>query len=192
MSISGGRFDTIIHNRFVRNRAWGIIVVPSPDSGPPCTGGTPGALGPGSCLFDEWGVGVLDNTFAHNGGYGKPSNGDIAWLNFQSGNPTPCFHGNVEQGGGSAKTSPSDLQKTHPKCNGSKIKADTNGPFLTQILCSTNTSLGSGPPKCPNGKYPQRTHVVMHRLPSNLPTMPDPCRGVPVSPWCPSKSGFTG
>jgi hypothetical protein len=194
MSISGGRFDTVIHNRFVNNKAWGIIVVPSPDSGPPCTGGTPGGLGPGSCLFDSWGNGMLDNTFSDNGGYGKPSNGDIAWLNFESGHPTPCFHGNVEKGGGKAKTSPADLQTKYPKCDGSKIKANTNGPFLTQILCATNTSLGGGPPKCPNGKYPQRTHVVMHALPpaSELPTMPDPCRGVPVNPWCPSKRGFTG
>jgi hypothetical protein len=24
----------------------------------------------------------------------------------------------------------------------------------------------------------------MHRLPRNLPTMPNPCKGVPANPWC--------
>jgi hypothetical protein len=186
MSVSGGRFDTVIHNRFVRNDAWGIIVVPYPDSGGPCTGGTPGGLGAGSCLFDEWGDAVLDNTFSDNGGYGKPSNGDIAWLDFESGHPTPCFRGNAESGGGPAKTSPSNLQKAHPRCTGKPIKKNPNGPFLTEILCSTGISLGSGPPPCPDGKYPQRTKVVMHRLPTDLPTMPNPCRGVPANPWCPA------
>src|SRR5205807_1792658 len=41
ISVSGGRNDTIIHNTFANNKAWGIIFVPFPDSGPPCTGGTP-------------------------------------------------------------------------------------------------------------------------------------------------------
>ena len=27
-------------NRFVNNGAWGVIFVPFPDSGPPCSGGT--------------------------------------------------------------------------------------------------------------------------------------------------------
>ncbi len=39
MSISGGRNDTVINNRFVHNGAWGSILVPFPGSGPPCTGG---------------------------------------------------------------------------------------------------------------------------------------------------------
>src|ERR1700756_3396234 len=36
MSVSGGRFDTIMDNRFVNNDAWGMILVPSLDSGKPC------------------------------------------------------------------------------------------------------------------------------------------------------------
>ena len=40
MSVSGGRNDTIMNNRFVNNKAWGIIFVPYLDSGTPCTGGT--------------------------------------------------------------------------------------------------------------------------------------------------------
>ena len=30
----------------------------------------------------------------------------------------------------------------------------------------------------------RRTSVIMHPLPAGLPTMPDPCSGVPANPWC--------
>ena len=40
MSLSGARDDTVVDNTFVDNDAWGTILVPYPDSGSPCTGGT--------------------------------------------------------------------------------------------------------------------------------------------------------
>ena len=41
MSISGGRNDTVMDNRFVNNNAWGVIVrALSGQRDPPCTGGT--------------------------------------------------------------------------------------------------------------------------------------------------------
>ena len=46
VSISGGRNDTVVDNRFVRNGAWGVIFVPYPDTetppsdAPPCKGGS--------------------------------------------------------------------------------------------------------------------------------------------------------
>ena len=70
MSVSGGRNDTVMDNRFVNNGAWGVDRHRrTPDSGPPCTGGTPNSplLGKGSCLFDDWGDAVVNNTFTHNG-----------------------------------------------------------------------------------------------------------------------------
>jgi hypothetical protein len=187
MSISGGRNDTIMNNRFVRNNAWAVILIPYPDSGPPCTGGTLGALGPGSCLYDDWGDAVLQNKFAANGTYGHPSNGDIAWLNFENGHSTPCFSGNAEQGGGSVSTSPSNLQQTNPTCNDASVPANGNGTFLNEVLCDAQVSLTGGPPSCPSGPYPRRSTVVMHALPRNLKTMPNPCAGVPANPWCPAR-----
>jgi hypothetical protein len=188
MSISGGRNDTVMNNRFERNNAWGLIVVPFLDSGPPCTGGTTNAAGPGSCLYDEWGDAVIGNAFSHNGGYGHPTNGDVAWFNFQSGHPTPCFAGNTEQGGGSFSTSPTGLQQTHPNCDGSATPGNNNLSFLLEVLCDSQVQLISGvPAACPSGQYPRRSQVVMHPLPSNLATMPSPCSGVPANPWCPSR-----
>ena len=77
MSVAGARNDTIMGNTFTHNNAWGVIFVPYPDAGGPCHGGTIGGLGPGSCLFDEWGLHLIGNTFGSNGGYGHPSNGDF-------------------------------------------------------------------------------------------------------------------
>ena len=74
MSISGGRNDTVMDNRFANNNAWGVILVPGLDSGKPCFGGTfGGVLGPRSCLWDDYGDALVGNTFSHNGSYGHPS-----------------------------------------------------------------------------------------------------------------------
>ncbi|HEY7939351.1 MAG TPA: hypothetical protein VID05_05925, partial [Acidimicrobiales bacterium] len=45
---------------------------------------------------------------------------------------------------------------------------------------------------CPPGaNYPQATTPVMRPLPVDLPTMPDPCAGVPTNPWCPASATVT-
>ena len=90
MSISGGRNDTVMDNTFANNNAWGIILVPYPDTARPCTGGTPGGAGQ-ACLYDEYGDAIVGNTFHNNGGFGNPTNGDIAELNFEAGHATDCY-----------------------------------------------------------------------------------------------------
>jgi hypothetical protein len=191
MSVSGGRNDTIMNNTFARNKAWGVIVVPFPDSGPPCIGGTPNGLGSGSCLYDEWGDALLNNTFIDNGGYGHPSNGDFGWLNLQKGHPTSCWSGNSEPSGGSLKPAGAALlQTSHSSCNGSPAQTGSSDPqFLNELLCDTQVSLVSGqPPNCPTGQYPRFKHAVMHPLPTKrLPTMPNPCAGAPKNAWCTGK-----
>jgi hypothetical protein len=186
MSVSGGRNDTIMNNRFIHNNAWGVILVPYLDSGPPCTGGSKDTLGKGSCLYDQWGNALLGNTFGANGSYGHPSNGDFGAINFESGHPTNCYNGNTEVGGGSVKpASAAVAQQTHPTCNGQLAPAGASDPnFLTEVLCDAQVSINPpAPPACPTGQYPRRTGVIMHPLPK-LPTMPNPCAGVPANPWC--------
>ncbi len=183
MSVSGGRNDTVMDNRFVNNDAWGLIVVNYPDSGKPCTGGTLNSpiLGNGSCLFDEWGDAVLDNKFTHDGGYGNPTNGDFEQLNFES-HPSDCFRGNVDTSGALTPVS-AQLEKSYPVCTTTAVAPNLNIPFVNEVLCDSSISL---PPfGCqPGDHYPHRTHVVMHPLPKHLKTMPNPCQGVPSNPWC--------
>jgi hypothetical protein len=186
ISISGARNDTVMNNRFERNNAWGIIVVPYPDSGPPCTGGTQTQA---ACVFDESGIAVIGNTFGHNGGYGNPSNGDIAAVNTEPG-PTDCYSGNTEEGGGAATTSPSNLQQMYPSCTGATVPPNSNPVFLGEVACDSGAisfgGLLGGSSLClPGANYPRHgAGQPMPPLPAGLPSMPHVCSGVSPDPWC--------
>ncbi len=179
MTLSGGHNDTVMDNTFEGNGAWGILFVPYPDSGTPVLGqtcaGTGGFQTPGfGCVYEPTGDALLHNTFAHNGYFGNPGNADFGEITINSGIPSNCFVGNVAPNG----SSPANLEQTKHTC-GVPVPADDAGPLLGQVLCDT----GFG--TCPAGAhYPQATQVVMHPLPSDLPTMRNPCAGVPANPWC--------
>jgi hypothetical protein len=185
MSISGGRNDTVMHNTFKNNKAWGVILVPFADSGRPCTGGTLNSpiLGPGSCLYDGWGNALINNKFGNNGGYKNPTNGDFDQLNFEP-HPSDCFRGNTNTAG-SLTPGAAKLQHDRPTCTTGSVPPNLNIMFLNQVLCDSQVSV---PPfGCqPGDHYPRRTHVTMHALPSGLATMSDPCKGVPYNSWCPA------
>lgn len=205
MTISGGRNDTVMDNVFENNHAWGIALVPYPDSGPPCTGGM---LTPVTCLYDEWGDAVIGNVFSNNGGWGNPTNGDIGATNLLL-SPTDCFGGNVEVGGGAVTTSPGDAESLYPTCDGGAVPPDLNPLFLDEIACDSGSAslagLSTGTLCLPGeSNYPRQTKVVMHALPgakdgkhgrpaienpasATLKTMADPCDGVPANPWCPNE-----
>ncbi len=226
MSLSGARNDTVIDNTFVGNGSWGTIVVPYPDSGPPCSGGTqilPGSpstpLSDSVCWFDEYGDAVIGNTYAHNGFFGNPTNGDIAAANLEPG-PTDCFSANQDVGG-NLTTSPPLAEALYPRCTGATTPPDLNLPFLDEVACASGSIslLGSvtGSDLClPGSTYPRQTKIVMHPLPgavsgsydgtpvpalenpasAKLPTMPDVCasllaHGMGANPWCPSGSSGT-
>jgi hypothetical protein len=196
LSLAGARNDTMIHNRIVRNKAWGITITPFPGSGTPCTGGQGGPGGQPACLWDSWGDAVVENTFAHNGGYGNPTNGDIGLTNFFPNEPTDCFHGNKDTSG-QLTTAPSNAQQMYPKCKGDMSAPSDTTPggamFTEEVACDATLPLPTvGKAPCaPGDHYPRRKRVIMHRLPprSKLPTMPNPCHGVPANPWCPGHGG---
>lgn len=183
MSVSGGRNDTVMDNRFVHNGAWGTIFVPFPDSGPPCTGGTRTGI---LCLYDEYGDALLHNRYKHNGFFGNQTNGDFGAFNLEPNEANDCFHGNKEIGGGKPKSSPANLQSMYPKCSGKALLPNANPIFLAQVACDSQISFTGGVvvPCPPGSNYPRRTKVVMHKLPKSLKSMPNPCAGVPRNPWC--------
>jgi hypothetical protein len=193
LSFDGGRNDTVLNNRFENNGAWGIILTPFPDTEPPppsqsCRGGVNSGPPSNACLYDDWGNEVAGNTFRHNGFYRNDTNGDIAEIT-ETPAPTNCYHDNAEPSGGEVTTSPSGLQQSKPKCDGSTTPPDPNPAFTNQILCDTQFFAGAAPgvnntPCTPGSSYPSQTRVVMHPLPAGLTTMPDPCAGVPANPWC--------
>jgi hypothetical protein len=195
-----GRDDTVMDNRFIDNKAWGVVFQPYPDTGTPpanviaagmdCHGGTMhyNLLGIDSirCMYDDWGNVLIGNTFTGNGSYGNTSNGDFAEITLLGGEPLNCYSGNTDTGG-TLTSSPANLQTTNAQCgaiNANTSTGDVNEPFLLQAACDTEAL---GPGFCPAGEpgYPRMTKVVMHPLPHDLPSMSNPCRGVPRNPWCP-------
>jgi len=181
MTLSGGRNDTVMENTFADNGAWGFLMVPYPDSNKPSlhqsctrTGGVE-ASGFG-CVYDPMNDALLHNNFVHDGYFANPSNADFGQITYTAGQPQNCFAGNVAPNG----SAPPNLEEVQPICGTITSSSNTGGPLLGQVLCDT----GFG--TCPAGAvYPVHTGVVMHPLPKNLPSMPNPCQGVPSNAWCP-------
>jgi len=186
ISISGGRFDTVMGNKIVHNGAWGVLLVPFPDTDTPppvahCEGGVEtGSLGYG-CLYDDWGNQIFENQFSQNGFFGNPTNGDVGQITFFGGNPVNCLRRNKLPDG----VSPESLLTNTCGALGS---GEINPPLLEQVEC--NTQILSTKPCPPGSEYPRTTAVEMHALPKakKLPTMPNPCAHVPTNAWCPAKS----
>jgi hypothetical protein len=181
MTISGGRWNTVMNNKFENNGAWGILFVPYLDSGTPYNGKTCADYGGVEngiygCVLDPEGNALLGNTFSGNGFFGNATNGDYGELTLNSGEPSNCFANNTAPAG----SYPTDLETTQPTC-GTTTTAAQMGTLLAQVACDAGVL-----PCQPGMKYPTiTTSVVMRPLPTaNLPTMPNPCDGVPSNPWC--------
>jgi hypothetical protein len=184
--ISGGRFDTVVNNRFENNNSWAVLLVPFPDTGTPppiahCEGGDPNgipALGISGCYFGDWGNEIAGNTFADNGSYGNATNGDIGNLADPNtfGN---CFHDNTNPNG--LTVTPEKLQETSGVCGAASEGANLTSELSLQVICATE-AFGACP-ATPGKTYPRLTALAL--LPMQpQPTMPDPCEGVPTNPWC--------
>jgi len=191
ITIYGGRHDVITHNRIVNNGAWGIIFVPFPDTEQPppeahCNGGADLST-PGSplCYYDSWGSEVANNTFANNGSFGNPSNGDIA-EDSQSGGPggpnynpdSNCFHDNVDTGG-PLTSAPANID-SYSQC-GQTYTPSTDPSFTGQIVCASSLLIDC--PASPAANYKKPTDIQL-KMPPSQQTMPNPCAGVPANPWC--------
>lgn len=184
MTVSGGRNDTIMDNTFSGNHAWGILFVPFPDRDKPFPGVTCAGSGgheiPGlGCLYDPQGNALLNNTFSGNGGFKNPTNGDYGQITYFKGEPQNCFAGNTAPDG----STPADLEQVQPlrQCGTITTAANTGGALLGQVLCDT----GFG--GCPAGSTypkPSAAGVIVHPLPANLASMPNPCQGAPPNAWC--------
>jgi hypothetical protein len=188
MTISGARNDTLMDNTYANNNAWGTLFVPYPDNdpGPPgvCagSGGQTTALLPGYCVYDPEGDALLDNTYSHNGAYGNATNGDFGQITLFSGEGQNCFGGNTAPGG----FTPSNLEQAQPpsSCGKTTTAANPGGELFTQVLCDTGFAAVVGI-SCTGANYPTpSTPPTMTTVPTNLPSMPNPCQGVPDNAWC--------
>jgi hypothetical protein len=183
MTVSGGRFDTVMDNTISHNGAWGILFVPYAQEGKPslhqtCTG-SGGHQVPGfGCVLDPEGDALLNNTFSDNGYFGNPSNSDYGQITLFGGEPQNCFAGNTAPDG----SDPSNLEQKQATCGVTTKAGNAGGKLFLQVLCDTGLAA------CPPGaKYPKPNGTVhLKPLPIGLPTMPNPCAGAPANPWCPA------
>jgi hypothetical protein len=196
MSIAGGHNDLVAHNTFAGNGAWGILLVPYPgieESPPPwvpaednCRGGTGTEVeGKKECLFEAFANEIYGNTFANNGGFKNPSNGDIGEVaDPQPTQLTNCWHGNVEEGGGEPTSEPKLIQTTHGTCSNPDAGGEPTGSVLAgQAAC--DSQLLAECPSAPGEEYPRFANEVKTLPLPEEATMPNPCEGVPYNPWCP-------
>jgi hypothetical protein len=200
--LSGDRNNIVSGNAVYNNGAWGILLVPYPDTEEPppiakCKGGTEVILnGKHVCYFDDWGNEVANNLLKNNGTFGNPGNVDLAEI--ANPNPSPeatgnCWHGNVAENEPGKKTEPTsepkEIQKTHGACG----KPDLGGEALTsplgaQVAC--DSQFFAEVVECPTGtgtKYPRFEKVNLQALPAQK-TMANACSGVPRNPWCPKNA----
>jgi hypothetical protein len=182
MTLSGGRNDTVMDNTFTDNGAWGTLFVPYPDSGTPslhqkCANYGGFQITGLGCVFEAEGDALKDNTYVNDGYYKNPTNADFGQIVLHSGLPSNCYVGNTAPNG----SSPVNLEQLQPTCGVMTTATNTDNELVAQVECDARLAA------CPPGAtYPPQTGVVLEPVPQNLPTMANPCAGVPANAWCSS------
>src|SRR5207249_1382282 len=151
---------------------------------PQCQGGTVYEPNSQICYYQAHGNVSENNTFAQNGGYGNPTNGDIG-LATAPNNPGNCFSGDTDAGG--LTTDPPGIEQNPLYTPTAGMCTSPNGgddPVLVgEALCATQLLGPPCPPGTPVTNY-DRPAAQFPLLP--IPTeasMPNPCAGVPSNPW---------
>jgi hypothetical protein len=169
-------------NTFTNNGAWGILFVPYPDSGMPSLNQKCGNFGGFQvsglgCVSEPEGDALHGDSFVNDGYFGNPSNADFGHIVLHAGLPSNCYADNTAPRG----SAPPNLEQLHPTCGGTTTTTNNDGNLVTQVECDSRLAA------CPAGAmYPPQTGVHLAPLPLGLPTMADPCAGVPSNAWCPS------
>src|SRR5438552_10306666 len=166
IEISGGQHDTIQDNCVWNQCSWGIVThdFPDTDMTADCNGGVNSG---GVCLFTAMGNVTGGNTLQNNGGFGNPTNSDLA--NQSSSNPRNCFYGNMDSDGLTSEPAMIETVDGQP-CDA----PGTGSPTLAaELVCAANFT-GTNPPPCPpESSYPQATQIQMVPVPCEQPT-PEP------------------
>lgn len=186
IEIDGGQYDTITGNTITGNGSWGIIVHDNADTlgqspHARCQGGYPGLPSAGLCLLPARGNLIFGNTLGQDGTFGNPGNSDLATVGLIAGSAVPrnCFYANNTTAG-TLTSVPGGIEQASingPPCTRPGTAGDA--ALLAQLGCATLTR------QCtePHSSYPRQTRIDSTALPT-LPSMPNPCGGVPRNPYC--------
>jgi parallel beta-helix repeat protein len=194
IELLGGQYDTITGNTITGNGAWGVIVNDSVDAlghlaHSHCQGGYPGIPAAGICLLPARGNLVYGNTFRGNGSFKNPGNSDLATVGLIASSAVPrnCFYGN-QAVGGVLTSVPAGIEQPGidgPPCTRPGTAGDA--ALLAQLGCATLRR------QCmvPGSVYPKQARIDSVPLPT-LPSMPNPCSGVPGNAYCPAGAPAAG
>jgi hypothetical protein len=186
--LAGDHNDIITENHVYNNGAWGILLVPYPDTETPppishCEGGVEATVeGEHVCYYDDFGNEVENNTLTNNGFFGNPSNVDLAEISNPelTGN---CWHGNIDTGG-EVTSEPKLIQSPpHSECGIPDSGEPLGSSLGAQVACDSQLLFECPPLTVAN--YPRRTKVELLALPEQR-TMENACLGVPRDGWCPT------
>jgi hypothetical protein len=191
MILAGSTYVTLSGNTVTHNGAWGELIADLPDQEAPpadvpnpCQGGIYVPVPEGeTCYYPAYGNVSEDNTFSSNGFFGNPSNGDIG-LSTMYHDPGNCFSGDSVPDG----TDPSGIETNPAYQPAGGMCASANSGDQTvlaaEALCATQLVFPC--PGLPDASYPRpAAQFSLPLVPSNLPSMPNPCADVPRNPWCP-------
>ena len=188
MTLSGGRNDTVMDNTFANNGAWGTLFIPYPDSGTPslhqvCANYGGFQISGLGCVFETENDKLAGNTYVNDGFFGNTTNADFGQILLHSGLPSNCYTDNTAPNG----AAPPHLELVQPTCGVTSTSTYLDSALLSQVECDTRLA------PCPAGaKYPAQTGVHLEPMPRGLPTMADPCAGVPSNEWCAASSSIGG
>ena len=190
--LSGVRNYTVTGNHISNNDSWGVVVIDFRDTetppsvvGTPCAGGTNLPV-VGICYYRAFGNEIEHNAFSGNGGHGNLSNGDIVFAMTPVAGGTPnCAHDNIDTGG-SVTSDLAGFDSIDATCGPPNLNLNA-GAGLAELVCATpapSASPATGSTARPSRRrqLPEPDVGDDEGAASNLPTMPDPCAGVPANP----------
>jgi hypothetical protein len=188
IELDGGQYDTVTGNTITGNGSWGVIANDSIDAlghrpAARCQGGYTGVPSKGLCLLPARGNLIYANTFRGDGTFGNPGNADLATVGLIAGSAVPrnCFYANRAVGA-PLTSAPARIEQAAVDGRPCTRPGTGSDPtLLTELGCSTL----SGRCGAPHAAYPRQARIDAIPLPE-LPSMPDPCAGLPGNGFCPA------
>ena len=159
----------------------------SPDSGPPCTGGTQNTpLGAAACSTTG-ATPILNNTFGEQRVLRPPEQRRVRAAQPRERASDRLLSRQHRDRRRRAQGRPAGLAGGAPDVHARRRPAGTPATRSSshEVLCDSQVELGGSRRPARAGSTRARRKMVMHSLPTKqLKSMPNPCAGVPKNPWC--------
>ena len=134
------------------------------------------------CVFETENDALTGNTYVHDGFFGNPSNADFGQIVLHSGLPSNCYADNSGAAG--------ELAGQPGAAAAHLWRAVDRPPTSTTRWSPRSSATPAWVPARRGRTTRRRSGVHLEPLPQGLPTMANPCAGVPSNAWCASGSSL--